>query len=363
MFKPSMNFHRGFDEWVFIRGQEIDQYRSKIPDIELSKYIPSNETFTEEEKKKTYWEVMENPLGGKRLYKMLERYFANISERRSEEDYFAPRVFREAVRWVSENRDAERFFLMVDSFDPHEPWDPPHEFVNLYDSGYDGAEVITPEYGRIDYLTERELKHMRAHYAGEVTLVDKWFGYFIDKLKELDLYDKSLIIVMSDHGHQLGEHGYTGKVPHGMWPELMDSVLIVKLPENVDSGERLQGLTYTYNAFATILDVLKITIDWKIDAKSLIPMIEGRSDGEEYLTCRFENYVWYRDEENVLICRCDGTEPQLFDIKNDPQEKNNIASQDPQKVKELYSKILEDAKGKLPIYELGARAGAGWYIY
>jgi len=53
---------------------------------------------------------------------------------------------------------------------------------------------------------------MRALYAGEVTMVDRWLGRFLDKARSLGLLDKSLVIVTSDHGHQLGEHGLLGKV-------------------------------------------------------------------------------------------------------------------------------------------------------
>ncbi len=63
--------------------------------------------------------------------------------------------------------------MYVDFFDPHEPWDPPRWYVDMYDPGYKGEEVIYPAYGSCGYLTEDELSHIRAMYAGEAMLVDK----------------------------------------------------------------------------------------------------------------------------------------------------------------------------------------------
>ena len=92
--------------------------------------------------------------------------------RNSEEDYFCAQTMREPEKWLEKNY-RKKFFLYVDAFDPHEPWDPPHYYVDFYDQGYQGEEVIYPVYGPSDYLTEREMRHIRAHYAAEVTLVDR----------------------------------------------------------------------------------------------------------------------------------------------------------------------------------------------
>jgi arylsulfatase A-like enzyme len=360
MFKPSMNFHRGFDEWHWIRGQEIDHYSSKCVEINLKNYLTDKMLPTIEEKTRTMQEVLSSD--GKRAGPILSKYLSNVKDRMWEEDYFPAKVFRKGARWLEENKNS-KFFLLIDSFDPHEPWDPPHEFVDLYDPNYQGKEIIHPDYGKADYLDEKELKHMRAHYAGEVTLVDKWFGFFIQKMDELNLMEKTLFVVISDHGHQLGDHGYTGKVPFGLWPELMDLVLFIKHPENIDSGNIISEKIYNLDIFATILEVLGIKIGWKMDSNSLEPIIEGKEFGREYLVSRFSNYVWYRDSENVLICKCDGTEAQLYDVKKDPQQKKNIATEDQSKVKQLFGRILEESKGSLPLHPLGSRAGGAWYIY
>ena len=79
-----------------------------------------------------------------------------MADRRSEKDYFAPQTFGTAIRWLEENASRDRFFLHIDTFDPHEPWDPPARYVDLYDPGYTGEAVIYPRYGSTDVLSDTE---------------------------------------------------------------------------------------------------------------------------------------------------------------------------------------------------------------
>src|SRR3712207_8806144 len=70
---------------------------------------------------------------------------------------------------------SQPFFLVVDAYDPHEPWDPPEKYTRLYDpDGYEDPEPFTTLYGKDNYLTERQLSRMRNLYAAEVTMTDRW---------------------------------------------------------------------------------------------------------------------------------------------------------------------------------------------
>jgi len=92
------------------------------------------------------------------------QYYRNVADRRYEEDYFAARVVREAIQWLEGNYN-QKFFLYVDIFDPHEPWDPPEYYYNMYKPrSYSGPIPIWagfmspfPE----DY-SEEEVKAMKA---------------------------------------------------------------------------------------------------------------------------------------------------------------------------------------------------------
>ena len=150
-FVPSgMNFDRGFDEFREIRGQEQDRYRdpSTVSEEEMEKYLSVTPIET-------------------------RQYLANTQDRESEEDWFAPKVFIGATELLEQaSKDTQPFFLVADCYDPHEPWDPPQEYVSLYDVGYDGLEPFISKYEADDYLSNRILMSMRALYAGEVILDD-----------------------------------------------------------------------------------------------------------------------------------------------------------------------------------------------
>jgi len=130
---------------------------------------------------------------------------------RYETDSFPAKTGGLTVRWLEENHKAGPFFLWVDFFDPHEPWDPPEYLVKRYDPDYDGTPMIHPNYGPTSAYTDAELRNLRAHYAAEAELVDRWIGRVLQKVDDLALWEDTVVIVTSDHGMSLGEHSRTGK--------------------------------------------------------------------------------------------------------------------------------------------------------
>ncbi len=335
MFKPSMNFHRGFKEWRFIRGQEGDPYRSATPpeNIDIDHFLPSN-------------------LIGTRVHNVLARYLSNTAFRKREEDYFAPMVFSEGMRWLEENQDAEKFFLCIDCFDPHEPWDPPQDYRDLYDPGYEGREMIILQAGDpTTYMSDRELRHTRALYAAEVTMVDKWFGNFMAVVKALGLHENSLIIVVSDHGHPIGEHKTTRKLPWAMYPTLMDCPLLIRHPEEIGAGTRINEFVQHQDLFTTMLHFLGIEPPDSVDGEDLLPLMKGTGGPmRRHVTCGLRRYVWVRDERYVLIALTDMSYTQLFDLQMDPDHFTDISADHPEIVKEMYEKAVTDAGGPLPTF-------------
>jgi len=339
-FKPSMNFHRGFDEWVWIRGQEFDRYRSAQPTgVDVDHFLTPR-------------------MIGTGAHRVLLQYLSNTAWRRSEEDWFAPMVFREGIRWLGENRDAERFFLLIDSFDPHEPWDPPREYREMYNPGYRGREVITPLYGEADYLSGEELREMRACYAGEVTMVDRWLGLFLEEMREIGLMEKTLIVIISDHGHPLGERGLIGKLGRGMFPELMDIPLLIRHPEKVGAGKRVDAFVYNHDVVPTALGLLGVRREMAVDGRDVWPLVTGEAEPRrEYVTSAFDNYIWARDDRYAYTARCDGAEPRLYDLERDPAQSLDIARERPDVVQEMFKRVFYDAGG--PITDYTRRAE--WY--
>lgn len=347
-FKPGMNFHRGFDEYHFIRGQEADPFRT----------APARAHSMDP--------YMVEGMRGKGVEVILDAYLKNVDDWRHEEDHFAPQVFSGAMRWLEANRDAERFFMVVDCFDPHEPWDPPSHYVDLYDPDYHGPKVILPMYGPSDYLTERQLEHMRALYAGEVTMVDRWLGHFLDRLAELGLDEDTLVMVTSDHGHSLGEHGIIGKIPWGMYPELMDSILMVKHPGGERAGERKRGYVAHHDMLPATLGMLEITPPAgrarEMNGRDIWADAANPEPVRTSITSAFKDYAAYRDDEQLFICRFDGSDRRLYLSKEDPELERNRADELSDVADRLYAHIKEDAGGELPTYEDPRSSAEGeWY--
>ena len=261
-------FQRGFDGFIWVRGQENDHYATQPREVKLP-CDPSK---------------LRNP-----DYTMVH-YMRNVAKRQREEDYFPAMTMREAAAWLEENRN-DRFFLYVDTFDPHEPWDPPKWYVDLYDPGYKGEEVIYPRYAPADFLTRRELKHCRALYAGECSLVDTWVGFLLRRVEELGLADNTAIIFTTDHGFYIGEHGLIGKSliwPGGhancqLYSEVARIPLIIHLPGQA-KGRRIRQYVQPPDLAPTILDLLGVEIPDTMQGMSLLPLMEGRSRRTRPLT-------------------------------------------------------------------------------
>ena len=114
LFRDCHNFDRGFDGWWWIRGQEHDPYMTNLTD---------------------------DPEERQRI--MDPQYLQNVSLRRFEENYFVAQTMRSAIKWLELNYNRhKKFFLHVDTFDPHEPWDPPVWYVNMYDPGWKGGDCL-----------------------------------------------------------------------------------------------------------------------------------------------------------------------------------------------------------------------------
>jgi len=364
ILEDGYNFQRGFYGWQWIRGQEGDRYVADPIEIK----------FPCDPKK------LRNP------YDAVVHYLKNVSQRKSEEDYFVAQTMTEAMKWLEKNYKHKKFFLYVDTFDPHEPWDPPKWYVDMYDPGYQGEEVIYPRYGPAKYLTQPELTHMRALYAGEVTLVDRWVGKLLGKIEDLGLFDNTAIIFTTDHGFYHGEHNLTGKSIileeehyHGLAPlyeEVSHIPLIVRLP-NAKRGWRCDAFVQPPDLMPTILELTEAEDPETMQGKSFLPIIKreigsirdftvtspaiiyGPIAGQRITVTTDEwSLIYAGNLEEVrqpAITRIvDGipreqhlvgeVKSELYNLKKDPEQKNNLIEECKDIARELHSKLLSFLK-------------------
>jgi arylsulfatase A-like enzyme len=230
----------------------------------------------------------------------------------------------------------------------------PKKYVDLYgDPDYKGREPTVPNYSDASWITEGELERMRALYAAEVTMADAWLGRFLERIEDFGLADTTLLVLLSDHGACLGEHDATGKPYWALYPELTDTVFMMRHPSGKGAGKNSDYYASTHDVAPTILSMLGMEKPEQMQGTDLSPIFEGGEpeQGREHFTLGYNDYVWTRDDRHAMISTNTGQEAKLYDVKEDPGMRKNLAAEHPGTVKRMFSEyVLKDAGGPLPNY-------------
>jgi len=349
MHKPVYNCGRGFDTTVFVRGQEYDPWI-----VEADDYVSVAES---------PWHRLKGGSGRESDEVWRERfdqYLKNKSALEEESDYPVARVADEAIHWLNrvgspEDRD---FFLWVDMFDPHEPWDPPEPYRSKYrDPDYDGPDLIDPVPGNVEgYMTEDERQNTKDLYAGEISFVDKYVGKILGAVEDLGLSEETLVVFTSDHGEPFGKHGYIRKARPKNYQELIKIPWIMRHPDGRWAGQNNEELVQTVDMMPTLLDLLDLdsedlTLEFTepdqsgdaenifpqdittkssrqvLGGKSLIPLLDGRvNDIRDFAVGGHYNREWYlrTTKWTYLYPLDEGEDPELYDRSTDPHEEKNV---------------------------------------
>lgn len=334
-FVPGQNFTRGFRQWEFVRGNAEDRYRSTAP------YDPK---------------LLEARYDSGRA----AAHVANLGGfEPNEMDFATPRTFTSAMRFLEENRtNSKPFYLYVDTFHPHESWEAPRKYYDLYrDPGYKGRTHLTVPYSTLyqNPLPDADLADIRAHYSGLVTMVDHWFGRLLDELEQVGKADETLVLFLSDHGTNFADNleKVTGKPAGALYPGTMHIPFMVRPPGGMTEGKRFGEFVSTLDVPATVCAAAGTAPEQGAEGRNLLDLIQGRRfPKRDYLTCRYSNCVWYRDEKNWYFSDIHWNNVRLFDMEASDPFQRIIAKQAPERVKLAQRRILGDAGGKLPKYEL-----------
>jgi arylsulfatase A-like enzyme len=292
-----------------------------------------------------------------------------------EADRRVARSVRAAHRWLEERAaDRRAFFLWFDTFDPHEPWDPPRYYIDLYDPGYRGDELMEPAYEPAGYASEREIQHMRCMYAAKLTMVDRWIGHLLDGLRLMGLAEETAVVFTSDHGFYHGEHGLIGKVQLdregticGRWP-LYETIahppLIVRGP-GLPKSERRHGFCQPPDLAPTILELAGVEVPSWMHGRSLLPMLAGEEAAAREAAVSSCTYVTdaevrcptsFRTDEHLYVYGGDEWESELYDLRLDPAESENVIGDRAQTARLLHERMLEFLRGvECPHESLEAR--------
>ena len=338
-FVPDMNFTRGFRHWRFVRGQSEDRLNapSRADAALLSRYRSDENR--------------------------IRCHLVNVRPEQPEEMWPAARVFRHAIRFVEDHAGGGPFYLYVDSFTPHETWEAPGHYFDLYGDRKQREPIcLTLPYQPLQQQPEYEdrLPCVRAEYAGLVTMVDHWFGQLLAAVDRVGLRDRTLVIFLSDHGTNFADNaeGVMGKPADYMYPGTMSIPMILRHPREPAAGQICDELVTTTDVPATVMAVAGATPMGPLHGHSLLPLASGgEGPGREYVTCRYGNSLWYRDERTWCFGGIGSSEdelelvaPRVFDLEADAECAVDIAAGAGSRIETAVNRLREDAGGPIPIY-------------
>jgi arylsulfatase A-like enzyme len=276
---------------------------------------------------------------------------------------WAARVAIAASATIAKAARRRPFALVVDMYEPHEPWTPPGSYIDLYgDPEYRGPEVSTGRYARVtEYLKpdrrEPVLRRMRDLYAAEVTMTDRWLAVLLESLVTHGLERETVMVLVADHGYLLGEHGWTGKISSMLHPTLTWVPLILVDPARRGAGQTTDWFAQTHDIAPTLLELTGLRRAKPMNGLSLAPLLwSGPARASRPMAYGgYANWHYARTDQWAYIAANTGRGRRLYDVLKDPGEYTNLARQHPDVIEELGDQVREQAGRRLPSYDARGR--------
>ncbi|MFC9427636.1 sulfatase-like hydrolase/transferase [Streptomyces sp. NPDC056987] len=201
--------------------------------------------------------VAEPPMPGEDVRELrLDGYrqdWVNRTHMRTEDRHSQTLTFVAGLEFIRTNHSQDRWFVQIETFDPHEPFLSHQQYKDLYPHGYDGPHSDWPDYRQVTE-TDAQVGHARLEYAALLSMCDRSLGRVLDVRDEHDLWHDTLLIVCTDHGLLLGEKDWWGKSVQPWYNELVHLPLFVWAPRAAIAGERREALVQTIDLAPTLLE-------------------------------------------------------------------------------------------------------------
>lgn len=278
-----------------------------------------------------------------------------------------------AVKWLNKN-SGKKFFLCYHPIDLHWPYYTPVPFDHMYDPDYKGNhDFNTLANGKLSrgdvifgnvHLPEEEIKHAIAHYDGSIKYIDAQIGKILQCLKDNGIEENTLVILTADHGENFGEHNFYFQHGASLYETSIKVPLILKNSKIIPQNKRIRSRVQLTDLMPTILDILNIPVIDRIDGKSLLPLIEGKTDRssdfifaesiEEHFKGNKRVFFpgvkgkWRAmivgDWKIIYIPHPENDIFELYNLEKDPKEEHNLIEKEKETAEMMKKKILDYLK-------------------
>ncbi|NUR92628.1 MAG: sulfatase, partial [Nonomuraea sp.] len=222
-------YHTRYNSWEFFRGQEGDPWKGQVADPEMPEDL-------------------------KQLrFGIYRQDWVNRQHLRTEDRHPQTLTFDAGLEFVDTNHAQDRWFVQIETFDPHEPFFSHKQYKDLYPHDYDGPHFDWPDYKKVTETPE-QVGHARYEYAALLSMCDHSLGRVLDAMDAHGLWEDTLLLVCTDHGLLLGERGWWGKSVQPWYNELVHLPLFAWDPRIGAAGERRGDLVQTIDLAPTLLE-------------------------------------------------------------------------------------------------------------
>jgi len=265
------NYCTNFNTWEFHRGQEYDPWVPFIqPDIEYLKKKYDSRHFN-----------FEN--GARSGHKL--QYVKNKCFRMKTDDEFPmTKCFDSALEFLDINKGVDNWFLQLECFDPHEPFDVPPEYKTKFHLDKE-AIMNWPNYAR-PVESKEEIEYIRRNYSALISYCDDQLGRLLDRMDEENLWEDTALIMSTDHGFLLSEHDWWAKVIMPNYQEISHIPLMIYHPDfQKMAGEVRNDTTSVIDIMPTVLDWYGCSVPKEVQGQSLTPIMHSDRDQERVVCC------------------------------------------------------------------------------
>jgi arylsulfatase A-like enzyme len=240
-------YHTRFTTWEFFRGQEGDPWKGVVQ--------PGHAA---------------TPIFGR----MRRQDAINRTYMRTEASHSQTRTVDAGLHFMQTNVAADDWMLQIELFDPHEPFFTHDVYKARYPHDHDGPAFDWPGYHKATEPADR-IEHARHEYAALVTMCDHSLGRVLDFMDAHDMWDDTMLIVNTDHGFLLGEHGWWAKSVQPWWNELVHLPAFLWDPRTGERGTRRAALTQTIDIAPTLLRFFGLEPTPDMQGRDLATVLDG----------------------------------------------------------------------------------------